>query len=287
LGQGESEPGSTGARDRLGITAAPGLESVLPGRGEGDDAGAGITVPGRVIPELGASSGNTAPADGLCETLSGVLRALEHEPQIRAAFAALLEANGVFGAPPPPKPPIGERLILDLCAGSGAWSEPYRAAGYPVRRVTLPADDVRSFIATRQVWGVLAAPPCTEFSLAKNGHARDFVEGLSCVNAALRIVWTARPRWWALENPVGLLGRWLGKPHDVFEPCDFGDPWSKRTALWGEFQRPTRGPRVQAVTGGGPLCVECHPDDPRCCSLAEHRAVTPPGFARAFFEANP
>lgn len=30
-------------------------------------------------------------------------------------------------------------VILDLCAGTGAWSEPYREAGYDVRRIDLPA----------------------------------------------------------------------------------------------------------------------------------------------------
>ena len=28
------------------------------------------------------------------------------------------------------------RIILDLCAGTGAWSEPYLLAGYDVRRIT-------------------------------------------------------------------------------------------------------------------------------------------------------
>jgi len=185
------------------------------------------------------------------------------------------------------EPPIAERLVLDLCAGSGSWSEPYKRAGYRVRRITLPRDDVRTFVPPAGVWGVLAAPPCTEFSLAKNGHQRDFLAGLECVNACMRIVLTAAPRWWALENPVGLLGRWLGEPRDVFEPFDFGDAWSKRTALWGSFTRPQRGPRVRPIDGGGPICAVCHPDNPRVCSLAEHRAVTAPGFARAFFEANP
>lgn len=185
-------------------------------------------------------------------------------------------------------PPISERLILDLCAGSGAWSEPYRAAGYPVCRVTLPAHDVRSFCPPDvKVWGVLAAPPCTEFSLAKNGQPRDFVAGLATVNACLRLIMTTRPKWWALENPVGLLGRWLGRPRCVFEPHWFGDPWTKRTALWGDFCKPDEGPHVQPIDGGGPLCSICHPDDPRVCELADHRAVTPSGFARAFFEANP
>lgn len=183
-------------------------------------------------------------------------------------------------------PPVRERLILDLCAGSGAWSEPYKRAGYPVRRVTLPRHDVRTYVPPEGVWGVLAAPPCTEFSLAKNGRPRDFAAGLELVSACLRIVMRAQPQWWALENPTGYLSRWLGPPADVFEPADFGDPWSKRTALWGSFRAPERGPFVTAIDGGGPLCAVCYPDNPRCCSLAGHRAITPPGFARAFFESN-
>jgi hypothetical protein len=185
-------------------------------------------------------------------------------------------------------PPICERLIVDLCAGSGSWSEPYKQAGYPVVRYTLPSSDVRVLPAFElKVWGVLAAPPCTEFSLAKNGQDRDFRAGLETVSACMRLIWSAAPRWWALENPVGLLGRFLGRPADVFEPCDFGDPWTKRTALWGDFNQPARGVRVAPIDGGGPLCVICHPDDPRTCSVSDHLAVTPPGFARAFFEANP
>lgn len=33
-------------------------------------------------------------------------------------------------------------VILDLCGGTGAWSRPYREAGYEVELITLPAYDV-------------------------------------------------------------------------------------------------------------------------------------------------
>lgn len=182
-------------------------------------------------------------------------------------------------------------MILDLCAGSGSWSAPYVEAGYTVFRVTLPELDVRTFIPPRNVWGVLAAPPCDQFSIARNGHpqrARDYVRGMACVNACLRIIQQAAPKWWALENPTGLLSRWLGTPRDVFEPCDFGDPWTKRTALWGRFQLPRRGPFVPPL-GGGPFCSVCDPERRKTtwCSNVAHRAKTAPGFARAFYEANP
>lgn len=172
-------------------------------------------------------------------------------------------------------PELKERIVLDLCAGSGSWSHLYELAGYQVVKVTLPDLDVRTFVPPANVWGVLAAPPCTEFSLAKNGQLRDLVRGMECVNACVRIVAQCRPRWWALENPAGLLGKFLGTPLDVWEPCDFGDAWTKRTAVWGQFQIPTRGPFVQPTGSAMDR------------STAAERAITPPGFARAFFLANP
>lgn len=187
--------------------------------------------------------------------------------------------------------PVGERLILDLCAGSGSWSRPYASAGYRVLSCTLPDADVRTMPQLGPVWGVLAAPPCDQFSLARNGHPnlpRDIRGGLEVVSACLRLIVASRPRWWALENPVGMLGRFLGAPRDTWDPCDFGDPWTKRTALWGEFSLPKRGPFV-APLGSGPFCALCDPERRNLawCNVAAHRAVTPPGFARRFFEANP
>ena len=34
------------------------------------------------------------------------------------------------------------KIILDLCGGTGSWSKPYRDAGYDVRVITLPEYDV-------------------------------------------------------------------------------------------------------------------------------------------------
>lgn len=177
------------------------------------------------------------------------------------------------------------KLILDLCGGSGSWAKPYEDAGYAVVRVELSeGGDVHTMgvldllptpADPAGVHGILAAPPCTEFSLAKNGQERDIRAGLETVSACLRIVYACAPQWWALENPVGLLSTYLGTPTDNWEPYEFGDPWTKRTAIWGDFAKPERGPYVEprgsAMTRSG----------------AAARAVTPPGFARAFFEANP
>lgn len=173
-------------------------------------------------------------------------------------------------------PRVESRLILDLCGGSGSWGAPYLAAGYRVECVDiLHGRDVHTLAARSDVWGILAAPPCTEFSIAKNGRARDIRAGLETVSACIRLAFACQPQWWALENPTGLLSIYLGAARDVWEPYEFGDPWTKRTAIWGDFAIPERGPFV------APLGSAMDRGN------AAARAITPPGFARAFFEANP
>lgn len=37
------------------------------------------------------------------------------------------------------------KIILDLCGGTGSWSKPYKEAGYDVRNITLPEFDVLTY----------------------------------------------------------------------------------------------------------------------------------------------
>jgi site-specific DNA-cytosine methylase len=177
-----------------------------------------------------------------------------------------------------------ERVILDLCAGSGSWSKPYVEAGYKVIPVTLP-DDVRLWQYHDKVHGILASPPCTVFSRAGQWVKRspeDMLQAVGVVDACLRLVVVCRPQWWALENPVGTLRRWLGRPKLYFDPCDYGDPWTKRTCLWGQFTPPPKGP--VRPTEGSRITDKLSSWHEKKHGL---RSLTPPGFARAFFLANP
>jgi hypothetical protein len=185
-------------------------------------------------------------------------------------------------------------VVLDLCGGTGSWSAPYRDAGYDVVVVD-PSSDVPGAVredvrlwrppAGMVVRGVLAAPPCTHLSgsgarwwEAKGVDA--LLDALSVVDACLRIVQLTRPAWWCLENPVGRLSRYLGPPRDTFQPWHYGDPTTKRTCLWGCYQLPVRTP-VDPVLGGVVWRMGPSPD------RAKLRSITPPGFARAFADANP
>ena len=133
------------------------------------------------------------------------------------------------------------RVILDRCGGTGGWSRPYVEAGYDVRVVTLPAINVRDYTCNTPVHGVLAAPPCTQYAGSGArwwaGKAPELLaEANEIVRACLRIIDETAPEWWALENPVGRLRKYLGPHVMTFNPSDYGgqdgdDPYTKRTCL--------------------------------------------------------
>ena len=57
-----------------------------------------------------------------------------------------------------------DKIILDLCGGTGSWSKPYKEAGYDVRLITLPEYDVCTYAPPfENVYGILAATPCDDF----------------------------------------------------------------------------------------------------------------------------
>lgn len=223
-----------------------------------------------------------------------------------------------------------DKIILDLCGGTGAWSRPYRDAGYDVRLITLPEYDVHAMqinedhmffpqkkdlypydgsgmiIPYSGVYGILAAPPCTEFSLAKNGshRSRNLSEGMETVEACLRIIWTirlhSRLQFWAMENPVGYLRQFLGRPPYTFYQWWFGDTGIKRTDLWGYFREPRQlifdrpdDPYFvkQYKSGKKNQFAWAAPKPPEWLDAtkldrAALRAITPAGFAQAFYKAN-
>jgi hypothetical protein len=216
------------------------------------------------------------------------------------------------------------KIILDLCGGTGAWSRPYKDAGYDVRVVTLPEYDVTNVIFSddymvfnkqnydvndmgvryADVYGILAAPPCTKFSKAAwmiKKADRDFAEGMKCVRACLNIIWKVQEngaplKFWALENPMGYLYNFLGFPAFYFQPWQFGDTSflaTKRTALWGYFKKPVKTvlkrtiPYVCPHTSKRDQVDEARENKAwNNRSTAKERAITPPGFAQAFFRAN-
>lgn len=132
-------------------------------------------------------------------------------------------------------------------------------------------------------------------------------DGMVIVNACLKIIEQCKPKWWALENPVGYLREYLGKSTLVFQPWEYGDPWTKRTEIWGDFNIPKKiYSNWESVPDKLNLYARPGRKKPNFAYLhksaikeipqlqwaspntdADFRAITPPGFAKAFFDANP
>jgi hypothetical protein len=225
--------------------------------------------------------------------------------------------------------PVAQRLIISLYDYTGEWAKPYVDAGYPVilwdlkcegdiigNWGTLFSDIENAIEAGYYPYGVLAAPPCTDFavsgakhfakkdaSIERCGH-KDIADNtvdlhvmlVDCVQMLIDYVKQLTGyefKFWVLENPVGRLETLM--PHMkqfrklLFNPCDFGDPYTKKTILWGEFDTDLKKtpvepefiiwagkkfPKLFAGTGG------------KSEKSKAKRSTTPAGFAKAFFEAN-
>jgi len=177
------------------------------------------------------------------------------------------------------------KIIYDLCGAKGNWSKDYMENGYDVRIITLPENDVRLLCPPDEnVYGILAAPPCTRLAGSgarwwKEAGLSALFEALAIVDACIRMVAICQPKFWCLENPVGRLVHYLGKPKMYFNPCDYGDPYTKKTCLWGDFNIPKKNP-IEPIEGSK---IHLYPPSKNRSAL---RAITPPGFAKAFFESN-
>ena len=220
-----------------------------------------------------------------------------------------------------------KKIILDLCGGTGSWSKFYKENGYNVKVLTLPDFDVTrwkdsieisSLVFSNQVYGILAAPPCTMFSIARCDKTakekRDLRKGMYIVHSCLEIVceclYISHKRnekglkFWALENPyTGYLKRFLGLPPLVFHPYEYGDPYTKATAIWGDFNFPVQNkvaPREFKLPNSDNRdfvsCVEHYADlkqipvgYQKLTGYTKRqilRSMTPLGFAEAFYKAN-
>ena len=193
-----------------------------------------------------------------------------------------------------------DKRILSLFDYTGIMSQPYRDNGYAVTQVDIQlGTDVweASLDELPYVHGIIAQPPCTDFA---NSGARWFAQkdadgrtrqSVNLVNRVLQLVLIHQPVWWMLENPVGRINTLvpvLGKAQFAFDPCDYGLPYRKRTQIWGDFTTPEYGERVmpEGSRKGQPNAWYSRVGG-NSISTKNYRSQAVPGFARAFFNANP
>jgi hypothetical protein len=203
-----------------------------------------------------------------------------------------------------------KKTILHLCADLGSDSRYYQLSDdYDVIMVGEKIG-VENYEPPENVHGIIANPVCTEFSTAQNFNIiKDIKKGMYLVNHCLRIIKKSAPKWWVIENPAnGRLKNELGKPKAWYQPWQYGSPWTKKTALWGDFNMPTplytkweSVPKLPLYIKPGRKkpgldCFHKSAVDliPEFQFAKEHiktdadiRSMCSQGFAKAFFHANP
>ena len=191
---------------------------------------------------------------------------------------------------------MSDKVILSLFDYSGNWSKPYRDSGYEVHQFDIKlGSDIFDFDFDKfpEVYGILAAPPCTHFSLSgsrffkqKDADGRT-AESVLLVKQMLKIIdfyqSTGKLKFWVVENPMSRIHKLvpeLGPVKYRFHPYHHGDPSQKMTWLWGNFNIPERH---EVENTEGLVIWKVGKDTEK---TKEFRSMTPSGFARDFFEAN-
>lgn len=189
--------------------------------------------------------------------------------------------------------------ILSLCDYSGIMLKPWADAGHDCIAVDIAQDkpglrdniyysqnDIFKLNYSAKIFDfIFAFPPCTD--LAGSGARwwaekglQATIDALTLVEACHKICQTAKIGW-MLENPVGRLSTAWRKPDYMFDPCDYGDPYTKKTCLWvgGDFKMPVKH-RVTPTEGSKMHLL------PPSKNRQRLRSITPKGFAYAVFNAN-
>ncbi len=132
---------------------------------------------------------------------------------------------------------------------------------------------------------IAAFPPCTNLAVSgarwfKDKGLRGLIDALQVVEACGYVCHESGAPY-MIENPVSTLSTYWRKPDYTFDPCDYGDPYTKKTCLWtgNGFVMPPKN-RVEPTEGSK---MHRLPPSPERANL---RSATPQGFANAVFKAN-
>jgi hypothetical protein len=196
-----------------------------------------------------------------------------------------------------------DKIILDLAGGTGAWSVEYAKNGYTVFNITLPYYDLLDERTVRlcinlNPYGILFACPCDIWSNAgvrfwKTRTSDEVLMHSKILVKGLRIIYNTNPVFWCLENPIGKMKEFMGEPAYKFHPYVFGDAYTKKTYLWGKFNIPMFPLQVEPkirnpvkYAGSNSTKSQTPVSWISGKNRKERRAITPPGFAKAFYEVN-
>jgi hypothetical protein len=201
-------------------------------------------------------------------------------------------------------PTMPREIMLSFFDVSTVMARPWAAAGYLCYCIDMQhprgethdesneniirvGANVHHWLPPREVEIVFAAffPPCTDIAVSGARWFRDkgigkLVDALALFKRSVDLAELLRCPYF-IENPVSTVSKYWRPPDHSFDPCDYGDPYTKKTCLWtgGGFVMPPKSP-VEPTEG---MKLYWLPPSPERANL---RSVTPTGFAKAVFEAN-
>ncbi|MBY6093866.1 PLxRFG domain-containing protein [Ferrimonas balearica] len=206
------------------------------------------------------------------------------------------------------KPGNSEKIILSLFDSSGAWSKPWRDAGFNVVQVdqNMVAGagvemDVTDIISTEwlnqeagqgELYGILAACPCTDFSYAGQRFKKEkeasgqIDESRKLAKHTMDLIEHFAPEFWIVENPLSDIGDVIKqKPKLLTTPANFGDSYTKKTQFFGWFNSdfPTAQLEITDTKKASVMQQKLFGTVPAHVWL---RSLTPDGLAYATFMAN-
>lgn len=143
--------------------------------------------------------------------------------------------------------------VLDLLSGLKGWSAAFTDRGHDVTTLDLDprfgADHVRDLMTVgdlSELGGpfdvVLASPPCECFSVMTIGRnwnkdrtpkTERAAAALALAHHTFALIEAAKPKWYVVENPRGMLRKVAPRPPDATVwYCRYGAPYGKPTDLW-------------------------------------------------------
>lgn len=191
-------------------------------------------------------------------------------------------------------------IVISCFDKTGNMVKPWADAGYTcycvdiqhvpgetwVGNICYVGADMRDWLPPRGDIAFAAFfPPCTDVAVSgarwfKDKGIRSVINALQLFDVSVKLAeWSGAP--YIIENPVSTVSTYWRKPDHTFDPCDYGDPYTKKTCLWtgGGFVMPQKN-RVEPTEGSKMHLL------PPSKDRADLRSATPPGFARAVYESN-
>lgn len=139
---------------------------------------------------------------------------------------------------------------------------------------------------------VWASPPCTTFSVASIGKhwnkdgtpkTKEAELGLKILLQTKGIIYALQPKYWFIENPRGMMRKFMTSPRQTVSYCQYGDTRQKPTDIWTNSN------------WKGKMCKpksKCHVSAPRGSRTgtqglknASDRGIIPPALFKEIFEA--